>query len=140
MIRLGAVTVASLFALSLGVSGAIAAGGEPDTPGSRNPNPIQQQKPPGQTKESAEQKKKKQQKSEQDFREGYRLAFALVQAGQYEAAYATFKQLDADDVPDVANYIGYTARKLGDYELSRACYERALAADPKHVPNSQHYR
>src|SRR5947209_5892861 len=139
MIRLSTVTVASLFALSLGVGGAIAAGGEPDTPGSRNPNPIQQPKSPDQSKESTGQKKKKEQKSEQDFREGYRLAFALVQAGQYEAAYATFKQLDADDVPDVANYLGYTARKLGDYQLSRVWYERALASDPKHVRTWQYY-
>ena len=137
--RLGIVTVASLFALSLGVSGAIAAGGEPDSAASRNPNPIQQQKQPGQSKESAGQKKKKEQKSEQDFREGYRLAFALVQAGQYEAAYATFKQLDADDVPDVANYLGYTARKLGDYQLSKYWYEHALAIDPKHVKTWQYY-
>jgi tetratricopeptide (TPR) repeat protein len=137
--RLGVVTVASLFAFSVGVSGAIAAGGEPDSPGSRNPNPIQQQKQPGQSKESAGQKKKKEQKSEQEFRDGYRLAFALVQAGQYEAAYATFKELDADDVPDVANYLGYTARKLGDYELSKVWYERALAADPKHVRTWQYY-
>jgi len=137
MMRLGVVTVASLFALSLGGGGgAIAAGGEPDSPGSRNPNPIQQEKPAGQ---KGAQKKKKEQKSEQDFREGYRLAFALVQAGQYEAAYATFKQLDADDVPDVANYLGYTARKLGDYELSRVWYERALASDPKHVRTWQYY-
>ena len=139
MIRLGVMGVASLFALSLVASGAIAAGSEPDTPAQRNPNPIQQQKPAGQPKETTQQKKKKQQKSEQDFRDGYRLAFTLVQAGQYEAAYATFKELDADDVPDVANYLGYTARKLGDYELSRVWYERALAADPKHVRTWQYY-
>ena len=139
MIRLGVVTVASLFALSLGAGAALAAGGQPDSPADRNPNPIQQQKPAGQPKESTGQKKKKEQKSEQDFREGYRLAFALVQAGQYEAAFATFKQLDRDDDPDIANYLGYTARKLGDYELSRIWYERALASDPKHVRTWQYY-
>ena len=64
-------------------------------------------------------KKKKQQKSEQEFRDGYRAAYALVQAGDYKAAFAAFKALDADDTPDVANYLGYTARKLGDYELSK---------------------
>jgi len=138
--RLGVTAVACVFALSLGVGGAIAAGGEPDTPAQRNPNPIQQQqKPPTQSKETSGQKKKKEQKSEQDFRQGYRLAFALVQAGQYDAAFATFKQLDRDDDPDVANYLGYTARKLGDYELSKIWYERALAADPNHVRTWQYY-
>ena len=58
---------------------------------------------------------------------------------QYEAAFAAFKDLDADDHPDVANYLGYTARKLGDYELSKVWYERALAADPKHVRTWQYY-
>ena len=41
--------------------------------------------------------------------------------------------------PDVANYLGYTARKLGDYELSKYWYERALATDPKHVRTWQYY-
>ncbi len=137
---LGVVTLASLFALSLGVGGAIAAGGGGGPPDSRDPNPVQQQKPAGQPKETTTQpKKKKEQKSEQDFRDGYRLAFMLVQAGQYEAAFATFKELDADDVPDVANYLGYTARKLGDYELSWVWDQRALASDPKHVRTWQYY-
>jgi len=139
--RLGVVTLASLFALSLGAGGAVAAPGEPDGPAQRNPNPIQQQKPAGQPKESTgqPQKKKKQQKSEQEFRDGYRLAFTLVQAGAYEAAFAALKELDADENADVANLVGYTARKLGDYALSRVWYERALASDPKHVRTWQYY-
>ena len=79
------------------------------------------------------------QKSEQEFRDGYRAAYALVQAGDYQAAFAAFKALDADDTPDVANYMGYTARKLGDYELSKYWYERALASDPNHVRTWQYY-
>ena len=136
--RLAVLTTASLFALSLGVGAALAAG-EPDPPGARNPGPSQSQKPASQPKEKSGSKKKKEQKSEQDFRDGYRLAYALVQAGAYEAAFAAFKDLDADDHPDVANYLGYTARKLGDYQLSKAWYERALASDPKHVRTYQYY-
>jgi len=135
--RLSVLTTASLFALSLGVGAALAAG-EPDPPGARNPGPSKSQAPASGTKQSGS-KKKKDQKSEQQFRDGYRLAYALVQAGQYEAAFATFKDLDADDTPDVANYLGYTARKLGDYELSKYWYERALANDPKHVRTWQYY-
>ena len=107
----------------------------------RNPNPH----PAAAAGRAAEgndnpaEKKKKDQKSEQQFRDGYRLAFTLVQAGAYEAAFAAFKDLDADDHPDVANYLGYTARKLGDYELSKVWYERALASDPKHVRTWQYY-
>lgn len=136
--RFAALTTASLFALSLGV-GAVLAAGEPDPPGARNPGAAQTQKPASQPKEKSGAKKKKDQRSEQDFRDGYRLAYTLVQAGAYEAAFAAFKDLDADDHPDVANYLGFTARKLGDYELSKVWYERALAADPKHVRTYQYY-
>ena len=135
--RFAVLTTASLFALSIGV-GAVLAAGEPDPPSSRNPNPPQKQAPAGQQKTDTT-KKKKDQKSEQEFRDGYRAAYALVQAGDYKAAFAAFKALDADDTPDVANYMGYTARKLGNYELSKYWYERALAADPKHVRTWQYY-
>ena len=135
--RFAVLTTASLFALSIGV-GAVLAAGEPDPPSSRNPNPPQKQVPAGQQKTDTT-KKKKDQKSEQEFRDGYRAAYALVQAGDYKAAFAAFKALDADDTPDVANYMGYTARKLGDYQLSKYWYERALASDPNHVRTWQYY-
>lgn len=77
--------------------------------------------------------------SERRFFDGYRKAYALVQAGQYEAAFAAFKSLGHDEHPDVANYLGYTARKLGRYDESKVWYERALAADPKHVRTWQYY-
>ena len=137
--RFAVLTAASLFALSIG-AGAVLAAGEPDPPGSRNPGPVTKQAPAGQQKtDTTTKKKKKDQKSEQEFRDGYRAAYALVQAGDYKAAFAAFKALDADDTPDVANYMGYTARKLGDYQLSKYWYERALASDPKHVRTWQYY-
>jgi tetratricopeptide (TPR) repeat protein len=128
--RFAVLITASLFALSLGVGAALAAG-EPDPP-SRKSAPVQKQK-------SDSKKKKKEEKSEQEFRDGYRAAYALVQQGDYQAAYAAFKALDADYTPDVANYLGYTARKLGDYALSKFWYERALEVDPKHVRTWQYY-
>jgi len=133
--RFGVLVVASLFALSLPLGAAFAAG-EPDPPPRNPPVPQQKPAPSNTTKDS---KKKNQQKSEQEFRDGYRAAYALVQAGDYKAAFAAFKALDAEDTPDVANYLGYTARKLGDYEASRTWYERALASDPKHVRTWQYY-
>jgi tetratricopeptide (TPR) repeat protein len=124
--RLGVAAVASLFALSLTAGAAIAAG---------DPEP----KGPPQEQKSQSNTKKKKKKSEQQFRDGYRAAYALVQAGQYAEAFAAFKALDEDDHPDVANYLGYTARKLGNYDLSKVWYERALEADPKHVRTWQYY-
>jgi len=138
--RLAGLTTASLFALSMTIGAALAAG-EPDPPGFRNPGPVQKQVPAGQQKSDAKEKKKKkkQDSSEQEFRDGYRAAYALVQQGDYKAAYAAFKALDAEYTADVANYLGYTARKLGDYELSKFWYERALAVDPNHVRTWQYY-
>ena len=49
------------------------------------------------------------------------------------------KALGHDDDPNVANLIGYSYRKLGDYKLSQVWYERALKADPNHVPTWQYY-
>jgi tetratricopeptide (TPR) repeat protein len=129
--RLVVLTAASLFAVSLYAGSALAAG----DPGPKNPPASS--KSGGDSKQGA--KKKKDQKSEQQFRDGYRAAYALVQAGDYQAAFTAFKALGEDDHPDVANYLGYTARKLGDYDLSKYWYERALAADPKHVRTWQYY-
>jgi tetratricopeptide (TPR) repeat protein len=44
-----------------------------------------------------------------------------------------------DDHANVANLIGYSYRKLGDYRLSQIWYERALKADPNHVLTWQYY-
>jgi tetratricopeptide (TPR) repeat protein len=132
--RLGVLTAVSLFALSV-TAGAAFAAGEPEP---RSPNPTTKSSEPKGTQD-AKKKKKEDKKSEQDFREGYRKAYAMVQAGQYPEAFAAFKALGEDDHPDVANYLGYTARKLGQYDLSKVWYERALAADPTHVRTWQYY-
>ena len=136
--RLGMLTAASLFAMSISGIGVVFAAGDPDPPSSRNPGPITQPSAPKGTKDTSTKPKKKK-TTEQEFRDGYRAAYALVQAGDYKAAFAAFQELDADDTPDVANYMGYTARKLGDYDLSKYWYERALANDPKHVRTWQYY-
>ena len=131
-LRLGVLTAASLFALSVTAGSVLAAGDPEPRPNSGPSSSPQQQKG---TKDT----KKKQKKSEQEFRDGYRAAYALVQAGKFPEAFAAFKALDEDDHPDVANYLGYTARKLGNYQLSKIWYERALEADPKHVRTWQYY-
>ncbi|WP_376708496.1 tetratricopeptide repeat protein [Bradyrhizobium australafricanum] len=47
--------------------------------------------------------------------------------------------LGRDDQPNVANLIGYSYRKLGDYKQSQVWYERALKADPNHVLTWNYY-
>ena len=49
------------------------------------------------------------------------------------------KALGHDDYAPVANLIGYSYRKLGDYKLSQVWYERALKADANHVKTWQYY-
>ncbi|WP_407115269.1 tetratricopeptide repeat protein [Bradyrhizobium sp. LMG 9283] len=74
------------------------------------------------------------------FAAGYRMAYdTIYERNDYAAAIAQLKSLGHDDHPNVANLIGYSYRKLGDYEQSQAWYERALKADPNHVLTWQYY-
>src|SRR3979490_95434 len=67
-------------------------------------------------------------------------SFATVyDRNDYAAAIEQLKALGHDDHPNVANLIGYSYRKLGDYKLSQVWYERALKADPNHVLTWQYY-
>jgi tetratricopeptide (TPR) repeat protein len=72
--------------------------------------------------------------------QGYRAAYATIyDRNDYAAAIDQLKALGHDDHPNVANLIGYSYRKLGDYKLSQIWYERALKADPNHVLTWQYY-
>ena len=74
------------------------------------------------------------------FARGYRAAYATIyDRNDYNAAIEQLKALGHDDHPNVANLIGYSYRKLGDYKLSQVWYERALKADPNHVLTWQYY-
>jgi tetratricopeptide (TPR) repeat protein len=74
------------------------------------------------------------------FSQGYRAAYASIyDRNDYAAAIEQLKALGHDDHPNVANLIGYSYRKLGDYKLSQVWYERALKADPNHVLTWQYY-
>ena len=74
------------------------------------------------------------------FGQGYRAAYATIyDRNDYAAAIEQLKALGHDDHPNVANLIGYSYRKLGDYKLSQVWYERALKADPNHVLTWQYY-
>jgi tetratricopeptide (TPR) repeat protein len=71
------------------------------------------------------------------FLAGYRTA--IYHRNDYASAVEQLKALGYDDRADVANLIGYSYRKLGDYKLSQVWYERALKADPNHVRTWQYY-
>jgi tetratricopeptide (TPR) repeat protein len=138
------IKLATLAVFSMGVVAAptltYAGGGDPPSTyptTAPDPQPKQQQ----QKKKSA--KDKKDQNSslrEPQFINGYKAAFATIyDRNDYAGAIDQLKSLGHDDLPDVANLIGYSYRKLGDYKVSQIWYERALKADPNHVRTWQYY-
>jgi tetratricopeptide (TPR) repeat protein len=106
-----------------------AAGGDPTPSNDSKPTP-----PP---------KKKTSEVSpgiEDAFTKGYRTAYATIyDRNDYAVAIDQLKALGHDDNAAVANLIGYSYRKLGDYKVSQIWYERALKADPNHVKTWQYY-
>ena len=74
------------------------------------------------------------------FAAGYRAAYATIyDRHDYASAIEQLKALGRDDSAAVANLIGYSYRKLGDYKVAQIWYERALKADPNHVKTWQYY-
>lgn len=118
-----------------------AGGGGGGDPNAMNPSPPP---PPPDTKAAPKGKKKKTSKqsnaADPAFARGYRAAFATIyERNDYAGAIEQLKALGHDELPNVANLIGYSYRKLGDYKLSQVWYERALKADPNHVLTWQYY-
>jgi tetratricopeptide (TPR) repeat protein len=105
----------------------------------QNPKP-----PPSNDSSKASKKGKKADKSSSidspKFLDGYHAAWHTIYDNHdYTTAITDLKALGEDDRADVANLIGYSYRKLGDYKLSQVWYERALQADPNHVRTWQYY-
>src|SRR5262249_16315388 len=74
------------------------------------------------------------------FAAGYRAAYdTIYDRNDYASAIEQLKALGHDDSPNVANLIGYSYRKLGDYKQSQVWYERALTSDPNHVLTWNYY-
>jgi tetratricopeptide (TPR) repeat protein len=91
--------------------------------------------------DSKKEKKDKSSSIDGDrFVAGYRAAYATIyDRNDYATAIGQLKALGQDERADVANLIGYSYRKLGDYKVSQIWYERALKADPNHVRTWQYY-
>jgi len=136
--RLGALAATVLFGVAVSLGPVLAAGDpEPRTP---PPPKSGATKGGNQTNQKSGQKKKKNKGTElQRFIDDYHAARALVLDGKYEEGIAAFKALGHDDSAEVANYIGYANRKIGNYELAKVWYDKALTIDPNHVRTWQYY-
>jgi tetratricopeptide (TPR) repeat protein len=113
-----------------------AAGGDP-TP-TTPPPPTSDSKPATKTKKKTSEVTPSVQ--EAAFVKGYSVAYSTIyDRNDYAAAIEQLRALGHDDNAAVANLIGYSYRKLGDYKVSQIWYERALKADPNHVRTWQYY-
>jgi tetratricopeptide (TPR) repeat protein len=103
--------------------------------GDDNPSP-----PASDTKKGKKKSNNNSSLNDPRFVAGYHTAYATVyDRHDYTAAIDQLKALGHDENAAVANLIGYSYRKLGDYKLSQVWYERALQADPNHVKTWQYY-
>jgi len=57
----------------------------------------------------------------------------LAKAGQYEWALEVLGAVVNQDDPKVLNYIGYSHRKMGDFQTGMGYYKKALSLNPDYV-------
>jgi tetratricopeptide (TPR) repeat protein len=107
--------------------------------GTDSPPPSDDGKKKKKKKDQSVIEQQEQQLAQEKFLREYRAARQLILDGQYEAGITAMHALGRDDHPDVANYIGYANRKMGNYDQSKIWYEAALKADPSHVRTWSYY-
>jgi tetratricopeptide (TPR) repeat protein len=96
--------------------------------------------PPSDSKKGKKKSELRPGSEQSTFAAGYRAAYAAIyDRGEYASAIEQLKALHRDDTAAVANLIGYSYRKLGDYKVSQIWYERALKSDPNHIKTWQYY-
>lgn len=139
--RLAGATVVLLLTVALGIAPVHAIGTEGTDPSPPPPTPSgdTKKKPAKPAPKAKKPAKKTSAAQEEEFRAGYRAAQRLIEEHRYAAAIAALRALAHDDHPDVANYLGFASRKLGDYAAARYWYDRALAADPAHARTLSYY-
>jgi tetratricopeptide (TPR) repeat protein len=128
----GLVGAVALLSLALMPGQAFALGGD-------TPSPPPQDSKDKKSKKKQSDDKQQDKKSQNDFIDGYKAARALVLDGKYDDGIKAFHALGRDSHPDVANYLGYASRKMGNYDEAKVWYETALAADPRHTRTWQYY-
>jgi tetratricopeptide (TPR) repeat protein len=136
--RIGTLAAAALLVLAVGVKPLQAI--ETDSP-APPPDPMVKKNTDHKKPDSKQKKKKKtkKKKSDVEFLREYRAARALMLEHKYRAGIAAMHAIGHDEHPDIANYIGYAYRRLGDYDDAKVWYEKALAADPGHVRTWSYY-
>ena len=113
---------------------------DPTPPSSSSSSQKPADPPKATTAKKKKPGKKEEKKSEQQFRDGYKAAYAMIyDKHDYVGGIAQLKSLGHDDHADVANLIGYSSRKLGRYDDAKTWYEKALAADPQHARTWSYY-
>jgi tetratricopeptide (TPR) repeat protein len=131
--RLGILAAAALLATALGMKPLHVYAMGTDNP----PPPTDDGKKKKKNNNAIEQQQ--QQQADAKFLRDYRAAREMILAGNYQGGIAAMHALGHDEHPDVANYIGYAYRKLGDYRDSQIWYEAALKVDPNHVRTWSYY-
>jgi TPR repeat protein len=126
--------VATFCGASVSIAPVFAAGAGTPAPPPSMSNTVDPGNPHHSRKSTEKKKHRQDRRSEQEYKEfvsGYHTARGLVLDGKYNEAIIAFRALGHDDHPDVANYIGYAYRKLGDYDRSKVWYDKALEANPR---------
>jgi tetratricopeptide (TPR) repeat protein len=79
--------------------------------------------------------------SEADGDRAYVQAVRLINQHRYDEALAQLRQAQAvfGPHPDVLTYIGYTYRKMGQYDKAESYYRQALAIAPAHIGATEYY-
>jgi tetratricopeptide (TPR) repeat protein len=131
--RIGVIAAATVLVTAVGMKPLYAMGGD------ENPAPPTDDGNKKKKKKNNAVEQQQQQQAYEKFLSGYRDARLIILAGNYPGGLAAMRALGHDDNADVANYIGYAYRKLGDYRASKIWYQKALAADPNHVRTWSYY-
>jgi tetratricopeptide (TPR) repeat protein len=132
--RLGILAAAALLATAVGMKPLTAY-----AMGTDNPPPPTDDGKKKKKKDGSAIEQQQQQQADAKFLRDYRAARDAILAGDYKGGIAAMHALGQDEHPDVANYIGYANRKLGNYDQSKVWYEKALAANPDHVRTWSYY-
>ncbi len=132
--RIGLLAAAALLVTAVGMKPLHAMG--TDTPAEPTDDGSKKKK---KKKDSNVIEQQQQKQAYEKFLQDYRSARLVILAGNYRGGIAAMHALGHDDNADVANYIGYAYRRMGDYQDSKVWYEKALAADPNHVRTWSYY-